>query len=260
MVGRQSGEARAEDRVRPRREDVEAVVPGDRLGEPEAELEAAALADPVLLHQPDLVRPVFERRQPVEQLVGEVGDLEEPLVELAPLDEGARAPAAAVDHLLVGEHGHVDRIPIDLALLAVDQAGLVEVEEQRLLLAVIIGVAGGELAAPVEREAEPLQLAPHGRDVGPGPLAGMDVALHRRILGRHAEGVPAHRVEHLIALHPPVAGEHVAHRVVAGVADVDAPRRIGEHFEDIGLGPIALVRGAEGAGLVPDLLPVGIGL
>ena len=96
--------------------------------------------------------------EPVEQLLGEIGDLEEPLAELAPLDQRARAPAAAVDHLLVGEHGHVDRVPIDLALLAIDQARLVKVEEQRLLVAVISGLAGGELAAPVEREAEPLQL------------------------------------------------------------------------------------------------------
>ena len=94
----------------------------------------------------------------VEQLLGEIGDLQEPLVELAPLDRRARAPAAPVDHLLVGEHGHVDRVPIDLALLAVDEARLEQIEEQRLLVPVISGVAGGELAAPVEREAEPLQL------------------------------------------------------------------------------------------------------
>ena len=43
----------------------------------------------------------------------------------------------AVDHLLVGEHGHVDRVPIDRAFLAIDQAGREQVEEQRLLVAVI---------------------------------------------------------------------------------------------------------------------------
>ena len=66
-------------------------------------------------------------------------------------------------------------------------------------MAVISGIAGGELAAPVEREAEPLQLRLHRRDVRPGPFAGMDLPLHRRILGRHAERVPAHRVEHFEA-------------------------------------------------------------
>jgi hypothetical protein len=88
------------------------------------------------------------------------------------LDRARRAPAAAVDHLLVGEHGPVDRIPVYLALLAVDEAGLEQVEEQRLLVAVIVRLAGGELAAPVEREAEPLQLRLIGRDVLRRPFPG----------------------------------------------------------------------------------------
>ena len=45
-----------------------------------------------------------------------VGDLEEPLRQLALLDHGAGAPAAAVDHLLVGQHRLVDRVPVDLRL------------------------------------------------------------------------------------------------------------------------------------------------
>ena len=100
-------------------------------------------------------------------------------------------------------------------------------------MAVIFGIAGRQLAAPVEREAEPLQLRLHVGDVGAGPAAGMDALLHRRVLRGHAEGVPAHRMEHFITLHPLVAREHVAHRVVAHVADMDAPRGIGEHLEHI---------------------------
>jgi hypothetical protein len=145
------------------------------------------------------------------------------LAELAALDRRPGAPAAAVDHLLVGEHGHVDRVPVDLALLAVDEAGLVEVEEQRLLVPVIIGLAGGEFAAPVDREAEQLQLPPHRLDVRPRPAPRMDLLLHRRILGRHPERVPAHRMEHVEAVHPFVASEDVAHHIVADVADMDAP-------------------------------------
>src|SRR5580692_2406665 len=48
----------------------------------------------------------------------------------------ARTPAAAVDHLLVGEHGHIDRVPIDLAMLALGQPGAQEVVEQLLLVLV----------------------------------------------------------------------------------------------------------------------------
>jgi len=61
--------------------------------------------------RPDL--PQAGPRQVVEQVVAVLGDLEKPLRELAPLDRRAGAPAAAVDHLLVGEHRLVDRIPIE---------------------------------------------------------------------------------------------------------------------------------------------------
>jgi uncharacterized pyridoxal phosphate-containing UPF0001 family protein len=61
----------------------------------------------------------------------------------------------------------------------------------------------------------------------------MDLVLHRGVLGRHAEGVPAHRVQHVEAAGALVARDDVAHRVVAHVAHVDAPRRIGEHFEHV---------------------------
>ncbi len=259
MPGGDGDEARPEDRVRPRREHFDLVDPVDRLGEAEPELHPAALADPVLLHQPHLVGPLVEVLQPVEQVVGELGDLEKPLGELAPLDRRPGAPALAVDHLLVGEHGHVDRVPIDLAFLAIDEAGVKQVEEQRLLVAVIIGVAGRELAAPVEREAEPLQLLAHRRDIGPGPFARVDLAFHRGIFGRHSERVPAHRVEHFHALHPPAAREHVAHGVIAHMAHVDASRRVGKHLEHVGLGLGAAAVGDERSLLFPALLPAPVG-
>src|SRR3989304_5758330 len=40
---------------------------------------------------------------------GIVRNLEEPLRQLALLDLGPRAPAAPIDHLLIGEHGVIDR-------------------------------------------------------------------------------------------------------------------------------------------------------
>ena len=134
-----------------------------------------------------------------KQVFGIVRDLEEPLRQLALLDDGARAPAAAVDHLLVGEHRVVDRVPVDLRLLARDEAGREEVEEQLLLVAVIARVAGRDLARPVERQAHRLQLRPHRVDVGVGPRRRMGVVLHRGVFRRHAERVPAHRMQHVVA-------------------------------------------------------------
>src|SRR4029078_7462599 len=158
MIGGESDETCSEDRVRPRGENLDGVDAAALLGEAEPKLHPLALADPVLLHQPDLVGPLVKRTESLKQLVCEIGDFQEPLSELAALDRRSRAPATAVDDLFVGEHGHVDRVPVDLALLAIDEAGVEQVQEQRLLLPVIGGVAGRELTAPVEREAELLQL------------------------------------------------------------------------------------------------------
>ncbi len=62
-------------------------------------------------------------------------------------------------------------------------------------------------------------------------------------------------MEHVEARGAHVAGEHVAHRVVAHMAHMDAPRRIGEHLEDVvGLARI-VVADLEGLALSPGLLP-----
>jgi hypothetical protein len=78
-----------------------------RLGIGERDLGALGAADPVALHRLD-VRGPADVLEIVQQAVGVVGDAEEPLLELARLDEVAAALAAAVDDLLVGQHGRVD--------------------------------------------------------------------------------------------------------------------------------------------------------
>ena len=256
VIGGDGHKAGAEDRVRPGRVDLDRTL---EVAARERELQTLRLADPVLLHQLDLLGPVLKAIQPFQQFLGEVGDLEEPLAELPLLDQRAAAPAAPVDHLLVGQHGVIDRVPVDCRFLAIDQPGLVQIEEQRLLLPVIIRLARGQLAAPVDGETEALQLRLHAGDVVAGPAAGMDALFHRRVLGGHAKGVPAHRVQHLKPLHPPRAREHVAHRVVAHVADMDPPRGVWKHLQDIGAGLGAGIIGAEALGGVPRLLPADVG-
>ena len=220
----------------------------------EAQLHPARAADPVGLHQPHLFGPAVQPVERVQKLVRIVRDAEEPLRQLAPLDRLARAPALAVDHLLVGQHRHVHRVPVDHGGLAIDQPGVEHVEKQRLLLGDVIVVAGGELAGPVDRQAQRLHLLLHGGDVGIGPVARVAAVFHRRVLGGHAEGVPAHRMQDAEPLRALVAGHNVAHRIVADVAHVDPPRRIGEHLEHVVFRPL-VAPGDEGAGLVPRLLP-----
>ena len=226
---------------------------------PKKRARALGPADPVLLHEADLGRPALEPVEGLAQLLGVGGDAEEPLGELAPLHRRARAPAAAVDHLLVGQHRLVDGVPVDARLLAMDQAGLEEVEEHGLLVAIVVGVAGGDLARPVEGQPHGLQLPAHGGDVVIGPFGRMDLLLHGRVLGRQAEGVPAHGMEHVEAPGALEAGDHVAQRVVAHMAHVDAARGIGEHLEDVVLGPRRIGPGGKAAALGPGGLPLAFG-
>ncbi len=182
-----------------------------------------ALADPVFLHRADLFGPVVQRGKAFEQFVGKVGDLQKPLVQLALFHQRARAPTAPVDHLFVGQHGVIHRVPVDRRFLAVNKVCCIKIEEQRLFVAVIFGLTRGNLAAPIEREAQPLQLRFHVGDVFARPAAGVDALFHCRIFGGHPESIPAHRVQHFMAAHPLIAGQHIAHRVIAHVPDVDAP-------------------------------------
>ena len=105
-------------------------------------------------------------------------------------------------------------------------------------------------------------------DVLFGGNARMLAGLHGILLGRQAEGVVAHGVQHVLALHAVVAADHVGGEVAQRVADVQAlAGRVREHVHrEIGraaFGVMALavlqvavdVGGPEGAFVIPDLLP-----
>ena len=167
VIGRERHEFRAEQSVRPRGEHLD--LAGRIAGQSEADQQPLRAADPIALHQPHLLRPAVERVERGEQIVGVCADAQEPLGQLALLDQRAGAPAAPVDHLLIGEHGVIDRVPIDLGLLAIDEAAGEKVEEQLLLVLVIGRVASGDLARPVERQPHGFELRPHAGDIGVGP-------------------------------------------------------------------------------------------
>ncbi len=222
----------------------------------ETDLQAFRLADPVALHQANLFRPLVERIETGQQFLAEIGDLEEPLRQFALFDQRARTPAATVHHLLVGKHGVVDRVPVDLGSLARHQALFKKVDEQHLLAMIIFHVAGREFTRPVERKPHRFQLAAHGGDVLVGPFLGMNLVLHRSIFRRHAECIPSHRMEHVETLGALVTGDNITHRIVAHMAHMDAPRRIGEHLEHIiFLAAVAIV-GFESPVFFPDFLPM----
>ena len=190
----------------------------------EVELGALGAADPVALHGLDPLGPV-EIVEGVEQLVGVLGDPEEPLLEIALVDDVAGALAGAVgQHLLVGQHGLAARAPVDRGLGAVGEAGFEQPQEDDLVPPDVLGVVAADLAPPVVDGAEPgaatgLQLG----DPGVGEDPGVRARLDGRVLGRQAERVEAEGREHAVPEHGPVADEQVAEGVVADVALVGRP-------------------------------------
>src|SRR4029077_8510157 len=97
VIGRDGEERGAKKRVLACREDLELVVPPDQRKEDPRTLR---LADPVLLHEADALGPAVEALQRLEQVLGEMGDAQEPWREQPLLDQSAGAPAAPVDDLL----------------------------------------------------------------------------------------------------------------------------------------------------------------
>ncbi|KAF1858399.1 hypothetical protein Lal_00014910 [Lupinus albus] len=232
---RDGAERDAHDRVGARREHVQLAVVDeltllvhDHVREREAH--ARRLADPVRLHDAHALRPARQLvLDVVQQFVRVVRDAHVVHRDLALLDGRARAPATAVDDLLVREHGLVDRVPVHGTRLLVDDALLEHLQEHPLVPLVVVRLAGRHFARPVDGEAHRLHLAAHVGDVRVGPLRGRHVVRHRRVLGGHAERVPAHRHQHVVAVHPQVAVHHVIDRIVAHVTHVQLARRIGQH-------------------------------
>ena len=80
MIGRDAHKGRAHQCVGPRGINSDRIA---RIGALKGELQAPRFADPVLLHQLDLGRPVVEPVDRIQQLFREIADLEEPLCQLA---------------------------------------------------------------------------------------------------------------------------------------------------------------------------------
>ena len=184
-----------------------------------------------------------------------VGYFEKPLRKLAPLDQRARAPPAAVFHLFIGQNGHIHRIPIDHGVFPVDKIFLQKIEKKRLLLPIIFRIAGGKFTRPVDRQAKRFHLRAHIGDIAVSPIFRMAAYCHRCVFSRHAKRIPAHRVQDIMPGADFMAGNHIAHRVIAHMSHMDPPRRIGKHFKHVIFWFALIACGGKDAGLFPALLP-----
>ena len=221
----------------------------------EVDLGTFGATDPICLHRANRLRPVEPLKR--EELVGVVGDLEEPLREVALGNRSGAAPADAIDSFnLFACEGHLARrAPVDRRLLSIGNTLLVELQEDPLVPAEVDRVAGDDLALPIKRGAHAAQLAAHVLHVGVGPLARMNLALDRGVLGGETERVEADRVEDVEALHALVARDGVGRVHDVPVANVQVARWVWPHGEQVVVG---LARIGEVGGVEPKLFPAAL--
>ena len=207
------------------------------VGEGEVEVDTLGAANPVALHGAHLLWPLIQCVQVRQQLFGVVGDLDEPLVDFTALDRVVTAPATAVHHLFVGQHGLVGLAPVHLGFLLVGQALFKQAGEKPLFPAVVAWVAGCQFPIPVVGEAKPPQLLAHVINILCRPLRRRHLVLDGRVFSGQAEGVPAHRLQYILTLHALVARDYVGNGVVAHMAHMQLAAGVGKHGEAVELLP-----------------------
>src|SRR5690606_15244529 len=151
--------------------------------------------------------------------------------------------------------------PPDGQLFLVRKPALEKLLEDPLRPAVVRRIRRVDLALPVVRETERLELSPKALHVALRGDLRVRAGSHGVLLGRQAERVPADRVQHVEAAHAFVAGDDVRGRVAFRVTDVQAvAARVREHVEDVKLRlrRIDVFGCPEGALLLPVALPFGL--
>eukprot|EP00968_Pinguiococcus_pyrenoidosus_P014376 scaffold1307_cov200-Pinguiococcus_pyrenoidosus.AAC.65 len=246
MLGRHDDVGDAHDRVRSRREHLDA---GIALRHGELYLRADAPPDPRRLRRDGPLWP-SEAGQARLQLVGGQAH-----------DGVASALAKPVDDLLVREHGAKCGAPVDERLLLAREAPVEELQEDPLRPAHVVRVGRGDLAIPVVAEAEALQLLLEVGDVLARGHGRVRPGVDGMLLCGQAEGVPPHGMQHVVVPHPPVARHDVAGGVALWMAHVQAGAGwIGEHVQHVLLVLALSPNCAKQLLLLPHRLPLRLHL
>ena len=224
--------------------------------DPEVDKRTGRLADPVALHLLDAVGPV-ERVEILEETLGVLGDLEHPLAHGLADDRMVAALGASVNDLLVRQDRTEGGTPVHRHFGNIGEALLVELLKDPLRPLVVLRIRRIDLAVPVVAEAERADLLAEAVDVLLRGDGGVRARLDGILLGRKAEGVPAHRMEDVKAPHALVAAEDVRRRVPLGMPHVKpGARRIRKHVEAVELLALAVRVRLEGLVFEPVLLPL----
>ena len=156
--------------------------------------------------------------------------------DFAFLDDGAGAPAAAVDHLLVGEHGLVHRIPVRRRRSCDTRC------PSRACAGTATGSSGSKHGSQVAISRDQSNANPS--DFSCAFMYAMLSRVHFAggtlfLMAAFSAGRPNASqpmgCKHALALHLREAREHVTDRVVAHVAHVQPARRIREHGQAVEL-------------------------
>ncbi len=220
----------AEKRIRPGGVDTELLL---LPCEGEIHFRTLGLADPVLLGYFDSFN-VVNRVQALEQLIRVFRDLQHPLALYLADHLGTAALADAVHHFLVGQTHLAGGTPVDGHFRLVGQSRLKQFQEDPLGPFVIAGIRGVDLPLPVKGIAQGMELSLEAFHIVFGHDPGVDVIFDGIILRGKTKCVPAHGIEHVVALHPALAGHDVQGGVGPGVSHMKPlSRRVGEFYKCI---------------------------
>ena len=186
----------------------------------EIHLRARRAADPIALLRLDALR-VIHQLQIVDQALGVFGDLQHPLGLDLVHHFAAAAFADALHDLFVGKHAFTGGAPVDGHLLFISQPVFKELKENPLRPFVIVRVRRIDLAGPVKRNTQRLELLLKARDVLLRYDGRVYMVLDSIVFGRQAKRVPADRIQDIIALQAAFPRHDVQRRIGTGMPHVE---------------------------------------
>ena len=161
------------------------------------------------MHGFDRVRPAWHPIQFIKQLIRIVCDLHKPLRNFAALYKRIGAPPSPINNLLIGQHGLINRVPVNDRILAVNEALLEHLRKQPLFPPIILGAASCDFTCPVVTVTQSLELTAHVLDIAIRPFCRWNAALDRRIFRGHSECIPAHRLQDMLTLQTMVTRDDI---------------------------------------------------